>query len=158
MIKINDKTYRIMWQGKPHRLPITNLHTYAAFSEVGTFGWSVPEDGNYEITLSGGCVFSDRQNNVYKKGELITKIVTLSKGDQTTIQIGKAGNNKYKYKTGGKNGTWHTIEATPSGDSVFSYGSNNVTAKGASGDTYYKYESNNDGAYQQGYCFVRRVR
>ena len=156
MIKINDKTYRIMWQGKPHRLPITNFHTYAAFSEVGTFEWSVPESGLYEVELSGGCVFSDSQNNVYKKGELITKTVALSKGDQTTIQIGKAGNNKYK--TGGENGTWHTIEATPSEDSVFSYQGATVTAKGASGDTYYKYESNNDGASQYGYCFVRRVK
>lgn len=147
-----------MWQGKPHRLPITNFHIYAVFSEVGTFKWSVPEDGNYEITLSGGCVFSDKQNNVYKRGELITKTVLLSKGDQTTIQVGKAGNNKYKYKTGGKNGTLHTVEALPAEDSVFTYQGSTIIAKGASGKSYPKNESNNDGAYQQGYCFIRRVR
>lgn len=157
MIKLNGKNYVVVFNGKKYILPKV-LSRGIIFNEVGTYNWQVPEEGNYEITLSGGCVFSDKQNSVYKKGELITKTVLLSKGLQTTIRVGKAGNNKYSYKSGGKNGTWYTVEETPSEDSVFSYKGATVTAKGASSNTNQKHESNNNGSLQQGYCFIRRVR
>lgn len=156
MIKLNSKNYMVFFDGKKYTLPKVS-NRGIIFNEVGSYNWKVPEDGNYEITLSGGCVYSDKQNNVYKKGELITKAVLLSKGLQTTIRVGKAGNNKYSYKSGGKNGTWYTVEASPSEDSVFSYQGSTITAKGASGNTNQKYESNNDGSSQYGYCFIRRI-
>lgn len=156
MIKLNSKNYVVFFDGKKYTLPKV-LSRGIIFNEVGLYNWQVSEDGNYEITLSGGCVFSDRQNSVYKKGELITKTVLLSKGLQTTIRVGQAGNNKYSYKSGGKNGTWYTVEEVPSEDSVFSYQGATVTAKGASSNTNQKHESNNNGSLQQGYCFIRRI-
>lgn len=157
MIKMNNKTYRVVWQGKKHGLP-TVFYNRLIYSEVGSYNWQVSEDGNYEITLSGGCTFVGKPeaSNVYKQGELVIRTVMLTKGDQTTIQIGNFGNNKYTYKTGGKNGTWHTVEE-PSGDSVFTVKGTVITAKGASGETNQKHESNNNGSLQQGYCFIRRV-
>ena len=157
MIKLNSKNYVVFFNGKKYTLPKVS-NRGIIFNEVGLYNWRVPEYGTYEITLSGGCVYSDKQNSVYKKGELITKTVTLITGLQTTIRVGKAGNNKYSYKSGGKNGTWYTVEASPSEDSVFSYQGSTITAKGASGNTNQKYESNNDGSSQYGYCFIRRVR
>lgn len=157
MIKLNSKNYVVFFNGKKYTLPKVSVRGIM-FNEVGSYNWQVPEGGNYEITLSGGCVFSDKQNSVYKKGELITKTVLLSKGLQTTIRVGRAGNNKYSYKSGGKNGQWYTVEEVPSEDSVFSYQGSTVTAKGASGKTNQKHESNNDGSSQYGYCFIRRVR
>ena len=156
MIKLNSKNYVVFFNGKKYTLPKVS-NRGIIFNEVGSYNWQVPEDGNYEITLSGGCVYSDKQNRVYKKGEFIKKTVLLTKGLETTIRVGKAGNNKYSYKSGGKNGTWYTVEASPSEDSVFSYQGSTITAKGASGNTNQKYESNNDGSSQYGYCFIRRI-
>lgn len=156
MIKLNSKNYVVFFNGKKYILPKVS-NRGIIFNEVGSYNWQVPEDGNYEITLSGGCVYSDKQNRVYKKGEFIKKTVLLTKGLETTIRVGKAGNNKYSYKSGGKNGTWYTVEASPSEDSVFSYQGSTITAKGASGNTNQKYESNNDGSSQYGYCFIRRI-
>ena len=160
MIKMNNKTYKVMWQGKKYRLPTSISFKGVSFNEVGAYRWQVTEDGSYEITLSGGCTFVGKPetSNVYKQGELVIRTVTLTKGDQTTIQIGNFGNNKYTYKTGGKNGTWHTVEEAPSGASSFTVKGTVITAKGASGETNQKHESNNNGSLQQGYCFIRRVR
>ena len=158
MIKLNSKNYVVFFNGKKYTLPkISNRGII--FNEVGLYNWRVPEYGTYEITLSGGCVFVGKPetSNVYKQGELIIRTVTLTKGSQTTIRVGKAGNNKYSYKLGGKNGQWYTVEETPSEDSVFSYQGSTITAKGASGNTNQKHESNNDGSSQYGYCFIRRV-
>lgn len=159
MIKLNSKNYVVFFNGKKYTLPKVS-NRGLIFNEVGLYNWRVPEYGTYEITLSGGCVFVGKPetSNVYKQGELIIRTVTLTKGSQTTIRVGKAGNNKYSYKSGGKNGTWYTVEETPSEDSVFSYQGSTITAKGASGNTNQKYESNNDGSSQYGYCFIRRVR
>ena len=158
MIKLNNKNYVVFFNGKKYTLPKVS-NRGIIFNEVGSYNWQVPEDGNYEITLSGGCTFvgNPKTSNVYKQGELVIRTVLLTKGVQTTIHIGNAGNNKYEYKTGGKNGTWHTVEATPAEDSVFSYQGATVTAKGASGETNQKHESNNNGSLQQGYCFIRRI-
>lgn len=152
MIKMNDKTYRIMWQGKEHRIPITDLRVYAAFCKIGTFNWNVPENGLYEIKLSGGGMYNGNPNHkiVKRKGELIVKQVELSKNMKVSVQIGNFGHTRWSYK-----GNVH--EELPTEDTVLSYESDNVIAKGASGDVTQNGESNNKGSSQQGYCFIRRV-